>query len=246
VKFPGPTRQKRRLRRARHLPGLPPTADVTTSMARPRVGPDGRPKGGHCVARRRLTIPSTLYDSLMARLDRLQPVKQVAQTAACIGRDFDYRLLRAILPLDDIALQDALDRLSAAELIFKRGTPPDAKYVFKHALVRDAAYENLLKTRRQSVHAKLVAVLKQEGAAPEILAQHAVAAGDNDLAIRSWLAAGESAASRFANQEAASHFKAAIRLLESTPEVSDRDAFEFGAPQRPHVCLDGEVGVRVR
>jgi class 3 adenylate cyclase/tetratricopeptide (TPR) repeat protein len=175
----------------------------------------------------RLTIPSTLYDSLMARLDRLQSVKQVAQTAACIGRDFDYRLLKAILPLDDVALQDALNRLSAAELIFKRGTPPDAKYVFKHALVRDAAYENLLKTRRQSVHTKLVTVLKQEGAAPEILAQHAVAAGDNDLAIRSWLAAGESAASRFANQEAASHFKAAIRLLESTPEVSDRDALSL-------------------
>lgn len=171
----------------------------------------------------RLTIPATLYDSLMARLDRLQPVKQVAQAAACIGRDFDYRLLKAILPLDDASLQDALDRLSSAELIFRRGMPPDARYIFKHALVRDAAYENLLKTRRQSLHAKLSEVLQREGAAPEILAQHAAAAGNAELAIRSWLAAGEAAASRSATREAASHFNAAIRLLEATPLLAERD-----------------------
>jgi class 3 adenylate cyclase/tetratricopeptide (TPR) repeat protein len=175
----------------------------------------------------RLSIPASLYDSLMARLDRLQPVKQVAQAAACIGRDFDYRLLKAIMALDDASLQDALDRLASAELIFRRGTPPDAKYIFKHALVRDAAYENLLKTRRQSLHAKLVEVLESEGAAPEILAQHAAAAGKNDLAVRSWLAAGENAASRSANKEAASHFKAAIRLLEDTPGLADRDALRL-------------------
>jgi class 3 adenylate cyclase/tetratricopeptide (TPR) repeat protein/ABC-type transport system involved in cytochrome c biogenesis ATPase subunit len=174
-----------------------------------------------------LSIPATLYDSLMARLDRLQPVKQVAQAAACIGRDFDYRLLKSILSLDDASLQDALDRLANAELIFRRGTPPDAKYIFKHALVRDAAYENLLKTRRQALHARLVEVLEREGAAPEILAQHAAAAGNSDLAIRSWLAAGESAASRSANKEAASHFKAALRLLEDTPALADRDTLRL-------------------
>lgn len=175
----------------------------------------------------RLTIPATLYDSLMARLDRLQPVKQVAQAAACIGRDFDYRLLKAIMPLDDASLQDALDRLSSAELIFRRGTPPDAKYIFKHALVRDAAYENLLKTRRQSFHAKLAEVLQREGAVPEILALHAAASGNADLAIRSWLAAGEAAASRSANTEATSHFKAAIRLLEDTPLLAQRDTLRL-------------------
>lgn len=175
----------------------------------------------------RLSIPATLYDSLMARLDRLQPVKQVAQAAACIGRDFDYRLLKAIMSLDDASLQDALDRLASAELIFRRGTPPDARYIFKHALVRDAAYENLLKTRRQLLHTKLVEVLEGEGAAPEVLAQHAAAAGKNDLAVRSWLTAGESAASRSANKEAASHFKAAIRLLEDTPALADRDALRL-------------------
>ncbi|MCG2631800.1 AAA family ATPase [Bradyrhizobium sp. WYCCWR 13023] len=175
----------------------------------------------------RLTIPATLYDSLMARLDRLQPVKQVAQAAACIGRDFDYRLLKSIVALDDASLQDALERLASAELIFRRGTPPDAKYIFKHALVRDAAYENLLKTRRQALHARLVEVLESECAAPEILAQHAAAAGNSGLAVRSWLAAGESAAARSANKEAASHFNAAIRLLEETQALTDRDTLRL-------------------
>jgi class 3 adenylate cyclase len=133
----------------------------------------------------RLTIPSTLYDSLMARLDRLQPVKEVAQTAACIGRDFDYRLLKAVSPLDDAALQDALQRLTSAELIFRRGMPPDSAYIFKHALVRDAAYENLLKTRRQTIHARLVEALEANGgAAPELLAHHATVAGMTEPAVR--------------------------------------------------------------
>jgi predicted ATPase len=155
----------------------------------------------------RLRIPSTLYDSLMARLDRLQPVKEVAQTAACIGRDFDYRLLKAVSPLGDAALQDALERLTSAELIFRRGVPPDSTYIFKHALVRDAAYENLLKTRRQTIHAKLVEALKVIGAAPELLAHHASVAGMTEPAVRYWLRAGEQAAARSANKEAASHLR---------------------------------------
>jgi predicted ATPase len=88
---------------------------------------------------------------------------EVAQTAACIGRDFDYRLLKAVSPLGDAALQDALERLTSAELIFRRGVPPDSTYIFKHALVRDAAYENLLKTRRQTIHAKLVEAPRLSG-----------------------------------------------------------------------------------
>ena len=97
--------------------------------------------------------------SLMERLDRLQPIKEVAQTAACIDRDFDYPLLKSASALDDAALQDALDRLVQAELIFRRGSPPEATYVFKHALVRDAAYENLFKARRQAIHARLLDAL---------------------------------------------------------------------------------------
>jgi class 3 adenylate cyclase/predicted ATPase len=161
----------------------------------------------------RLRIPSTLYDSLMARLDRLQPVKEVAQTAACIGRDFDYRLLKAVSPLGDAALQDALERLTSAELIFRRGVPPDSTYIFKHALVRDAAYENLLKTRRQTIHAKSVEALVAIGAAPELLAHHATVAGMTEPAVRYWLKAGEQAAARSANKEAVSHLKTGIELL---------------------------------
>jgi class 3 adenylate cyclase/predicted ATPase len=170
----------------------------------------------------RITIPATLYDSLMARLDRLQPVKEVAQTAACIGRDFDYRLLKAISPLDDSALQDALERLTNAELVFRRGAPPDATYIFKHALVRDAAYENLLKTRRQTIHTKLVEALETIEAAPELLAHHATAAGMTGRAIRYWFRAGEQAASRSANKEAVSHLKSGIELLEGAPNTAEK------------------------
>jgi len=174
-----------------------------------------------------LRIPSTLYDSLMARLDRLQPVKEVAQTAACIGRDFDYRLLKAISPLDDAALQDALERLTSAELIFRRGVAPDATYIFKHALVRDAAYENLLKTRRKIIHAKLVEALEAIEAAPELLAHHATAAGMTERAMRYWLRAGEQAASRSANKEAVSHLKTGIELLGGTPDTAEKPRLDL-------------------
>ncbi len=114
-----------------------------------------------------LAIPTTLHDSLMARLDRLQPVKEVAQTAAVIGRSFDHRTIAALAALPEAELADAMHRLVEAELIFRRGTPPDATYLFKHALVRDAAYESLLKARRIAMHARLLDVLENGGdAAP--------------------------------------------------------------------------------
>ena len=173
----------------------------------------------------RLAIPSSLHDSLMARLDRLQPVKEVAQTAACIGREFDYRLLAAILPsLSGAKLQAALDRLTAAELVFRRGTPPDATYTFKHALVRDAAYESLLKTKRQQAHARVVEALEGSrtdataGAAPEIIAHHATEAGLTEAAITYWERAGEGAIARPAYKEAIGHLTSAIRL---TREMGD-------------------------
>lgn len=175
----------------------------------------------------RLSIPSTLYDSLMARLDRLQPVKEVAQTAACIGRDFSYRLLKAVSPLGDAALQDALERLTSAELIFRRGVPPDSTYIFKHALVRDAAYENLLKTRRQTIHAKLVEALEAIGAPPELLAHHATVAGMTEPAVRYWLKAGEQAAARSANKEAVSHLKTGIGLLEGARDTAEKPRLDL-------------------
>jgi class 3 adenylate cyclase len=154
----------------------------------------------------RLAIPATLHDSLMARLDRLQPVKEVAQMAACIGREFDHALLGAISPLDDAALAAALDRLVAAELIFRRGAGADARYIFKHALVRDTAYESLLKTRRQALHARLLDALEARGdAAPEILGHHASAANLHEAAFGYWRRAGDAAFSRPAYHEASTH-----------------------------------------
>jgi class 3 adenylate cyclase len=107
-----------------------------------------------------LAIPETLHDSLMARLDRYSPVKEVAQIGACIGREFDHQLLASVVPIPDADLAVALDRLVAAELVFRRGAPPTATYIFKHALVRDAAYQSLLRKRRQELHANIAAALE--------------------------------------------------------------------------------------
>lgn len=166
-----------------------------------------------------LAVPASLHDSLMARLDRLQPVKEVAQTAACIGRDFDYRLLAAILPPGDEALRDALARLAQAELIFHRGTPPEARYTFKHALVRDAAYESLLKAKRQQIHGRLVAALEAApDATPELVAHHATQAGLTEKAIDCWQKAAAQAVARPAYKEAIAHLSQAIRLCEQMGE----------------------------
>ena len=184
----------------------------------------------------RLAIPSSLHDSLMARLDRLQPVKEVAQTAACIGREFDFRLLAAVSPLSGEALGEALDRLIAAELVFRRGLPPEAVYTFKHALVRDAAYESLLKARRQQFHGRIVAALEaaEEDAAPEIIAQHAEAADLIEKALDHWEAAGQAAVARPAYKEAIAHLRAAIRLC---GELGDQNA-----AQRRELQLQVQLG----
>ena len=162
----------------------------------------------------RLAIPSSLHDSLMARLDRMQPVKEVAQTAACVGREFSYQLLAAISPLPETELSQSLDQLVKAELIFRRGSPPHSSYTFKHALVRDAAYESLLKSKRQDMHARLVATLEQaRDTAPELLAHHATEAALFEKAIGWWRQAGGAAIARSAYQEAIGHLNNAIRLV---------------------------------
>ena len=174
-----------------------------------------------------LSIPTSLHDSLMARLDRLEPVKDVAQTAACIGREFAYRLLCNVLPISENELQNALAHLTEAELIFSRGDPPEATYLFKHALVRDAAYESLLKSKRQQIHASLVAALKEESETPaEILAHHADAAGFVEQALGHWQQAGDAALARSANQEAVGHLSAAVRLsktLGDAPQWKEKE-----------------------
>jgi len=150
-----------------------------------------------------LAIPATLRDSLMARLDRLAPVKEVAQIGAVIGREFTYVLLAALSPLEERALQEALSHLVGSELVFRRGTIPDATYSFKHAFVQDAAYGSLLKSRRQQLHARIAELLEdrfpeQVEPLPELLAHHCTQAGFVEKAINYWYRAGRRAMARSA------------------------------------------------
>jgi len=176
-----------------------------------------------------LAIPTTLHDSLMARLDRLQPVKEVAQTAAVIGRSFDHRTIAALSDKQPDELANALRQLVEAELIFRRGTPPEATYLFKHALVRDAAYESLLKARRISLHTRLLAVLEHRGdAAAELKAQHAEAAGLIERALDYWEQAGTQALARPAYKEAIANLENAVRLCHAMGEAPQWKGRELG------------------
>jgi class 3 adenylate cyclase/predicted ATPase len=177
-------------------------------------------------------VPATLHASLMARLDRVPGVKEVAQVAACVGREFAYPLLAAVSSLPELELRAALDRLAAAELVFARGEPPEAAYTFKHALVRDAAYESLLRADRQQLHARIARVLEERFPAtaasePELLARHVEAAGEVARAVELWAAAGRAATRRYANAEAIEHLEAALRLLRSLPATAERDRREL-------------------
>jgi tetratricopeptide (TPR) repeat protein len=174
-------------------------------------------------------IPTTLYDSLIARLDRIAEVKELAQTAACIGRDFDFTTLAAVAGIGHEALLRALDRLVEAELLFRRGEPPNATYSFKHALVRDAAYESQLRSRRREVHEAIVRVMEKSVASthPEMVAQHAVHAGQTEKAMGLFRQAGQHALERFANREALQNFKNAFRLLQTLPPGPNRGQGEL-------------------
>jgi predicted ATPase len=164
-------------------------------------------------------IPATLQDSLAARLDRLAPVKEIAQIGAAIGREFSYPLLRAVAGRDEPALRTALAQLEEAELLFRSGAPPDARYTFKHALVQDTAYETLLRSRRQILHRQIADVLRGEFAAvaaaePELVAHHLTQAGLDEPAIEWWGKAGDQALRRSAFKEAAAHLGKAIELAD--------------------------------
>jgi class 3 adenylate cyclase/tetratricopeptide (TPR) repeat protein/ABC-type transport system involved in cytochrome c biogenesis ATPase subunit len=179
-----------------------------------------------------LAIPDTLQDSLMARLDRLAPVREIAQVGAAIGREFSYSLMRALVGLDDSALKHALPQLEQSGLVFRRGEPPEAVYSFKHALVRDAAYESLLKSRRQQLHGQIARVLEERfpdvvASEPEIVARHFTEAGLVDPAINYWLKAGHLALSRSANAEAVKHLGRGIELTRSQAPSAQRDRKEL-------------------
>ena len=163
-------------------------------------------------------IPPTLQQSLAARLDRLGPAREVAQIGAVLGRDFTYSLLRDVKELDESSLQASLERLAEADLLFVEGAPPQANYRFKHALIQDAAYESLLKSRRQALHRRAAKVLRDDperaAAEPEVIAHHFTAAGLDACAIEWWGKAGDQALRRSAFQEAIAHLGKAIAMAD--------------------------------
>ena len=167
-------------------------------------------------------IPPTLQQSLTARLDRLGPAREVAQIGAVIGRDFSYPLLRAVAGMDDAPLQTMLEQLAEADLLLVQGLPPDADYRFKHALIQDAAYENLLKSRRQVLHRRVGETLRDEFAGtataePELLAHHFTQAGMTEAAIEWWRKAGKRSMERSALVEAVKQFTRALDQIATLP-----------------------------
>ena len=174
-----------------------------------------------------LAIPSTLQDSLMARLDRLATVKEVAQVGAALGRMFHYELLRAIASIDDGTLQRALARLGESDLLHQRGVPPDATYIFKHALIQETAYQSMLRSRRQHLHKRIAETLVERfpetsGTQPEVVAHHYTEAGLADQAIDYWQRAGRRAVERSANLEGIAHLTKGLNVLATLPDGGDR------------------------
>ena len=175
-----------------------------------------------------LTIPSTLQDSLMARLDRLAPIKEIAQIGATIGREFPFDLLEEVSPIRGVALQDALAQLVAAGLVFGHRTPSGVTYAFKHALVQETAYATLLKSRRNQLHQRIAESLRDRfperaDREPGIVAHHFTRAGLPKTAIEWWGRAGAQAMQRFANHEAALSYASGLNLMAELPPSEERD-----------------------
>jgi predicted ATPase len=179
-----------------------------------------------------LSVPATLQASLMARLDRLGAAKELAQIGAVIGREFSYALLAAVVRRSEEKLGSALDGLIQAGLLFRQGVEPHATYLFKHALIQDAAYGTLLRSSRQQLHGRIASILEAEfpdmvEVQPELLAKHCTEAGLDERAIKYWRTAGEKAVRRASNREAIGHFRRALALNEKQPPDHDRSVTEL-------------------
>jgi class 3 adenylate cyclase/predicted ATPase len=179
-----------------------------------------------------LAIPATLQDALMARLDRLAAVREVAQLGATLGREFPYELIHAISPVEEAKLQEALAKLVEAEVLYQRGLPPQASYLFKHALIQETAYQSLLKSKRQQYHQQIAQILEgrfpeTKETQPELLAHHYTEAGLIAQAIPYWQQAGEKATVRSAYVEAISHLIKGIELLKTLPDTPERTQQEL-------------------
>jgi class 3 adenylate cyclase/tetratricopeptide (TPR) repeat protein len=187
-------------------------------------------------------IPATLHDSLMARLDRLGPAKAVIQVCAVLGSEFSYELLHAVHPVAEADLQSALRILTDAELLYIRGIAPEATYQFKHALIRDTAYEALLKSRRKELHLHVARAIDEKfplmkETHPEVLARHWTEAGVIEPAIAEWSRAATAAAARNAFIEARESLQQALTLLNLVPESRERDVRELKLRQTLHSMI---------
>jgi tetratricopeptide (TPR) repeat protein len=177
-------------------------------------------------------IPPTLHASLLARLDRLGPVKEIAQIGSVIGREFDWPLIRAVAGIDEDRLTAGLDRLAEADMIHAKGRPPEASYRFDQAMFQDAAYDSLLKSRRRELHETVARTLAEAfpdlaRGRPELLAHHLTEAGSTEAAIDAWQRAGEAAMARGAFVEAAGHLDHGIRLIKTLPTAQALAPVEF-------------------
>jgi predicted ATPase/class 3 adenylate cyclase len=177
-------------------------------------------------------IPATLQESLMARLDRLPKLRDVAQLGAVLGREFEYEMLKPLSPMDEARLLDGLSQLVEGELLYQRGRPPRATYIFKHALIQDTAYESLLKRTRQQCHRQVADLLESRfpeivETQPELLAHHHTEANSPQTAVEYWLKAGQLAVQRFADREAVGHLEKGLGVLLTLPDTPERDRLEL-------------------
>ena len=179
-----------------------------------------------------LAIPASLHDSLLARLDRLSPNKEIAQTAACIGREFSYELLAAVVPVSEEQLQSGLNALVEAELVYRRGQSLQAQYLFKHALVRDAAYQSLLRSKRQLLHRRIAELLqdqfpKRAETEPELLAHHYTQAELTVSAVEYWQRAGQLNYQKSMLAESLHNVETGLNLTEKISDQSVRYQYEL-------------------
>src|SRR5437660_89023 len=201
-----------------------------------------------------LRVPDTLSDALMERLDRVAPSRRLAQIAAVIGREFSYDLLSAASQIDEDDMLSALSLLEQADIIYRVGISPFLRFAFKHALLRDAIYDSLLRSKRQQIHADIAAVLEHDFPElaenqPEVLAYHYQEAGNHQLAIRCWFDSGQRALAHSANVEAIANFRKALQLLNALPETPERTKQEIDiqlALGIPLIAVQGYAAAETR
>ena len=212
--------------------GIPLFVEEMTKAALEAGGEGSAERAVAAIPSPSIAVPASLHASLMARLDRLGPAKEVAQIGAAIGREFSYKLLAAVAHKPEAETASALDRIIDAGLLFRQGTPPQATYLFKHALVQDAAYGTLLREARRALHARIAETLENQfaeiaAAQPHLLAQHYAEAGFYEKAISYWLKAGAQALARSAMLEADALLRKGLILVSRLTDSVSRQEYEL-------------------